>query len=72
MAPLSTGGPISSRTFTKRGMEVALSAMPSSQRADVRELARKLDDRTSIGYYAAMDFLAVMGLYFVKTSTNID
>lgn len=67
MTPLSTGGPVSSRTFTMRGMEAALQQLPSSQRADVRELARALDDRTSMGYYAALDFLANLGLFLIKT-----
>jgi hypothetical protein len=51
-------------------MEIALTALPSSQRADVRELARLLDARTDMGYYAAMDFLANLGLFFAKSSTN--
>jgi hypothetical protein len=51
-------------------MEAALMTMPSSQRADVRELARILDARTSMGYYAAMDFLAGLGLFFAKNTQN--
>ena len=42
--------------------------LPSSQRADVRELSRRLDIQTGMGYYAAMDFLAVLGLYTRKSS----
>ncbi len=68
MSILSTEGPASSRTFSKRGMEAALMQLPSSQRADVRELSRRLDIQTGMGYYAAMDFLAVLGLYTRKSS----
>ena len=68
--PLSTGGPASSRTFTKDGMEAALMAMPSSQRADIRELSRLLNARTGMGYYAAMDFVANLGLFFIKNTHN--
>ncbi len=68
--PLSTGGPVSSRTFTKAGMEAALMTLPSSQRADIRKLSRLLDQRTGMGYYAAMDFVANLGLYFVKNTHN--
>ena len=70
MSILSTNGPASSRTFTKRGMEATLMQLPSSQRANVRELARRLDAKTSMGYYAAMDFLANLGLFLSKNTTN--
>ncbi len=69
MPVLSTGGPVSSRTFTKREMEAALMRMPSRQRADVRKLSRLLHARTSIGYYAAMDVLANLGLFFTQYSS---
>lgn len=69
MSQLSTGGPASSRTFTKREMEAALMSLPSDQRADVRELARCLDAKTSMGYYAAMDFLANLGLFFTRNTS---
>lgn len=70
MTVLSTGGAVSSRTFTKRGMEAALMQMPSSQRADVRALARAVDKRTDMGYYAAMDFIANLGIFIAKTTSN--
>ena len=66
MTPLSTGGPVSSRTFTKRAMEATLMQLPSSQRADVRKLSRLLDERTGMGYYAAMNFLADLGRFIAK------
>ena len=70
MAPLSTGGPVSSRTFDARIMKGALQKLPSSQRADVYALVTALDERTGIGYYAAMDFVANLGLFLVKTCTK--
>jgi hypothetical protein len=70
MPPLSTGGPVSSRTFTMRGMEKALMSLPSSQRSDVRKLARALDAKTSMGLYAALDFLANLGLFFSENAQD--
>ena len=67
--PLSTGGPVSSRTFTMRQLESAVMALPSSQRSDVRKLVRRLDEKTGMGYYAAMDFVANLGLFFAKTTS---
>ena len=69
MTRLSTGGPVSSRTFTKRTMEATLMQLPSSQRADVRKLSRLLDKRTVMGYYAAMEFLASLGV-FISENTS--
>lgn len=66
MTRLSTGGPVSSRTFIVQDMEAALMAMPSSQRLQVRKLIRAVDNKTGMGYYAAMDFIANLGLFFVK------
>ena len=68
--PLSTGGPASSRTFDARMMKRALKKMPSSQAADVRSLAIMLDERTEMGYYAALDLLALMGLFFSRTDST--
>ncbi len=70
MSRLSTGGPVSSRTFTKRIMEATLTQLPSSQRADVRKLSRLLDKRTGMGYYAAMNFLADLGIFIHKKEQN--
>jgi len=68
--PLSTGGPASSRTFDARMMKRALDNMPSSQAAEVRSLAVMLDERTQMGYYAALDFIASLGLYFSRTKST--
>ncbi len=67
MTALSTGGPASSRTFIVQDMETALMAMPSSQRLQVRKLIRIIDNKTGMGYYAAMDFVANLGLFLTKT-----
>jgi hypothetical protein len=69
MSVVSSGGPVSSRVFRTREMETALMGLPSSQRRVVRKLARALDDRTNIGYYAALDVVAVIGLKIVPNST---
>ena len=66
MTPLSTGGSASSRTFTVEDMETALMSMPSSQRLQVRKLIRTIDNRTGMGYHAAMDFVANLGLFISK------
>ena len=67
MTALSTGGPASSRTFIVQDMETALMTMPSSQRLQVRKLIRIIDNKTGMGYYAAMDFAANLGLFLTKT-----
>lgn len=69
MSVLSTGGPASSRTFDARMMKAALQKMPSSQSRDVRTLANRLNERTSMGFYAALDFLAHLGLFLGTDST---
>ena len=69
MTQLSTGGPASSRTFIVQDMETALMAMPSSQRLQVRKLIRIIDNKTGMGYYAAMDFVANLGLFLKKTKS---
>lgn len=58
MTPLSTGGTISSRTFTARAMKDMLKKMPSSQAAQIRRMAKNVDEITEIGYYAALDMIA--------------
>ena len=71
MTPLSTGGPVSSRTFIVQDMETALMAMPSSQRLQVRKLIRTIDNKTGMGYYAAMDFVANLGLFLEKRASSV-
>ena len=51
-------------------MKQALKNMPSSQAAEVRLLAVKLDERTQMGYYAALDFVALLGLHFSRTKST--
>ena len=63
MSQLSTSGPVSSRTFDARTMKAALKKMPSNQRADIYALISNLDEKTGMGYYAAMDFVANLGLF---------
>ena len=69
MSPLSTGGSASSRTFIVKDMEAALMAMPSSQRLQVRKFIRAVDSKTGMGYYAAMDFVANLGLFLDKPTS---
>jgi hypothetical protein len=69
MTVVSSGGPVSSRVFRTREMETALMELPSSQRRQVRKLARRLDEHTQIGYYAALDVVALIGLKIVPNST---
>jgi len=69
MSILSTEGPASSRTFDARIMKGALKQLPSSQRADIYALVTAIDNRTGVGYYAAMDFVASLGLYLSKSRT---
>jgi hypothetical protein len=75
MSPLSSGGKYSSRTFAVRELKMALGKMPSSQSRAIRKLARDLDTRTQMGYYAALDLVAIIGTHMFltetpKTSTN--
>jgi len=44
-------------------MKAALKKMPSNQRADIYALISNLDEKTGMGYYAAMDFVANLGLF---------
>ncbi len=69
MSIVSSGGPVSSRIFRTREMEAALTGLHSSQRRTIRRLARALDSHTGMGYYAAMDVVAVIGLKIVPNST---
>jgi hypothetical protein len=69
MSIVSSGGPVSSRIFRTREMEIALTELPSSQRRTIRKLARRINKRTGMGYYAALDVIAVIGLKIVPNST---
>jgi len=69
MPPLSTEGPASSRTFDARTMKTALRKMPSSQKSVIYAFVEAIDDRTGMGYYAAMDFVANLGLFLAKTDS---
>ena len=66
MPVYSTGGDVSSRFFQTRELERALFALPSSQRHQIRILAGKVNKRTHIGYYAALDLLATIGVYMTN------
>lgn len=71
MSVLSTvDTPISSRTFDARTMKDALKKMPSSERAEIYSLVAAIDEKTGIGYYAAMDFVANLGLFFANPRTK--
>ena len=72
MSPRSSAGPVSSRTFQLQDMENAIKALPTSQGRYVRKLARDLHNLTGMGYYAALDMVAVVGLKISNTqiSTN--
>jgi len=70
MSILSTEGPASSRTFDARTMKAALKKMSPDERSDVYALVTVIDEQTSMGYYAAMDFVANLGLFFSNLSTK--
>ena len=44
--------------------------MPSSQSREIRRMAKRLDERTSIGYYAALDTVAVIGVHMMTLETT--
>ncbi len=69
MTVVSSGGPVSSRVFRTREMEAALMGLPSSQRRVVRGLARAIHAKTNMGYYAALDVVALIGIKIVPNST---
>lgn len=71
MGVVSTGGVISSRWLTTREMRRALANLPSSQRRDVKALARKLDAATDIGYYAALDVVVRIGVEIINVEERI-
>ena len=59
-----------SRAFSARTMKSALRALPSSQAKDVRESARTLSNKVGIGYYAALDVVALIGIFLVETPSS--
>lgn len=67
---ISSGGLVSSRVFTARILKNALYALPSTQGRTVRKLARAIDNRTDIGYYAALDVVAAIGVYLLDTPSS--
>ena len=70
MNPLSTGGPMSSRMFTARILRTALYALPSTQTRAIRKLAASINKRTGIGYYAALDLVAIIGIQLTKAPSS--
>ena len=57
----SSGGAASSKAFTDRELKKALLTLPTEQARQVRLLARRLNKRTGIGYYASLDVVARIG-----------
>ena len=54
---------VSSRAFSARQLKAALVRMPSSQAQGIRKMARRLDRKTGIGYYACLDAVATIGVW---------
>jgi hypothetical protein len=67
---LSSAKGFSSRSFTARQLKGALLKLPSSESREIRKLAKRLDERTSIGYYAALDAVAVIGVHMMSLETT--
>ena len=57
----SSGGAASSKAFTDRELKRALQVMTMGQAKVVRRLARRINKRTGIGYYASLDVVARIG-----------
>ena len=70
MSVVSSGGIISSRRVIVQDMQFALASMPSSQSRYIRKLARHLHAITDIGYYAALDTIAAIGLHTPPNKIN--
>jgi hypothetical protein len=70
MGGYSTGGLISSRYFTAEILQSVLSALPTTQARTIRKLARAIDKRTNIGYWAALDTVAAMGVYLSEVPSS--
>ncbi len=71
MSIVSSGGLISSRTFIVQDMRLALASLPSSQSRYIRKLARILDTRTGMGYYAALDTIATIGISIFPSKITV-
>jgi hypothetical protein len=51
-------------------MKRALKALPSSQAMIIRRMARRLDAKTGVGYYTALDAVATIGLWLNEYPTS--
>ena len=67
----SSGGPISSRVFTARILRNALYSLPTTQIRAIRKLAQAVDKHTGIGYYAALDLVANIGVRLLKVPSSL-
>lgn len=63
MAGPSSGVMYSSRAFSARQLKAALVAMPKPQARSIRRMAVKLNAKTNIGFYAALDAVATLGIW---------
>ena len=70
MSVVSTGGKISSRVFTARILKTVLVQLPSSQAEDIRTMARTLQKKTGLGYYAALETVANLGVFLLDWPTS--
>jgi hypothetical protein len=70
MVGYSTGGVISSRVFTVTILRHSLASLPSTQARVVRKLARAISRNTGIGYYAALEAVAVIGARLVEVPSS--
>ena len=68
---VSSGGPISSRVFTARILRNALYSLPTTQTRAIRKLAQAVDKHTGIGYYAALDLVANIGVRLLKVPSSL-
>ena len=59
----SSGVMYTSRAFSARQLKAALVVMPSSEAQGIRRMARRLDRKTGMGYYAALDAVATLGVW---------
>lgn len=67
---ISSGGLVSSRVFTARILKNALYVLPTTEARAVRKLARAIDRRTDIGYYAALDVVAAVGILLLDIPSS--
>ena len=72
MSIVSTGGnqKLSSRVFTARMLKAVLVQLPSSQAEDIRTMARTLQKKTGLGYYAALETVANLGVFLLDWPTS--